>query len=647
MASTSRKRVKGKETTFHLYKKNCISGNANTIIIPVEEQNDPEEPKWIPNTRRTSFVWKFFQAKTDSCAYCRYIADNNEECRYSCIYKSQTSSMIYHIQNVHKEYEKKSEETKQQELRYAVADWIIIDRLLFRAIQGQGFRRMIKKINAAFIPLCYATLKQDIGCGYETAIELMKDHIEKTCIYASITTDLWISRAKTEYIGLKQIKPYLHKYTKLNQFFEFPKQIERLEDAQREIFVRQTGVYNSSLLSTKDNQNEQETSWKRLRELKEPIKCLYTTLALEINHEAKKDYQQLTNLMLSDDEWNFLDKLIELLILIERATEFLGEEEQDNLEIEDISAEYPSLSLNNFDSIINTIKKGIFDALWSFELQEIAKCLLNSEYKEFKNNEISEQQDFGPPQTLPSTNNEVYYYLNNTNTPQVFPDIDIFQWWVDNKKKFPILFKIARKYLEIPATSVPSERLFSDAGISNLFYWKWPISGKIMGYICARSLPHFGPWNNFSPSAIAKLCTKPIVRSHPKISEQTEPELNWTIPLSDTIDSASIPEFMDNNNSNNKLEDASSSVDANFQFPMGWALKSNQKLRGKRKGKKMKKNVKELLKSFFLNGNLNQKDKMLAKNMHNELLMFVESGELKADDIPKITTIQNWISAYA
>jgi hypothetical protein len=110
MASTSRKRVKGKETTSRLSKKNCTSGNANTIIIPVEEQNELEEPKWIPNTGRTSFVWKFFQAKTDGRAYCRYIIDNNnKECGYSCIYKSQTSSMIYHVQNVHKEYEKKSE----------------------------------------------------------------------------------------------------------------------------------------------------------------------------------------------------------------------------------------------------------------------------------------------------------------------------------------------------------------------------------------------------------------------------------------------------------------------------------------------------------------------------------------------------------
>ena len=41
-----------------------------------------------------------FQAKTDDCTYCKYInnnSSNNEKYGYSCIYKSQMSSMIYHI----------------------------------------------------------------------------------------------------------------------------------------------------------------------------------------------------------------------------------------------------------------------------------------------------------------------------------------------------------------------------------------------------------------------------------------------------------------------------------------------------------------------------------------------------------------------
>ncbi|CAB5179529.1 unnamed protein product [Rhizophagus irregularis] len=39
-----------------------------------------------------------------------------------------------------------------------------------------------------------------------------------------------------------------------------------------------------------------------------------------------------------------------------------------------------------------------------------------------------------------------------------------FNWWLNKKDKYPILAKMARIHLAIPATSTPSERLFSNAG---------------------------------------------------------------------------------------------------------------------------------------------------------------------------------------
>lgn len=41
---------------------------------------------------------------------------------------------------------------------------------------------------------------------------------------------------------------------------------------------------------------------------------------------------------------------------------------------------------------------------------------------------------------------------------------DLLEWWNFNKNQFPLLANVAKKFLCIPATSVPSERAFSTSG---------------------------------------------------------------------------------------------------------------------------------------------------------------------------------------
>ena len=49
-------------------------------------------------------------------------------------------------------------------------------------------------------------------------------------------------------------------------------------------------------------------------------------------------------------------------------------------------------------------------------------------------------------------------------TPDVDPDTNPLEWWKRHQPNFPRLSVLAKKYLTIPATSAPSERVFSVGG---------------------------------------------------------------------------------------------------------------------------------------------------------------------------------------
>ena len=76
----------------------------------------------------------------------------------------------------------------------------------------------------------------------------------------------------------------------------------------------------------------------------------------------------------------------------------------------------------------------------------------------FFDEQVSSQSTIHPGATAFS---EVDKYLR---TPVLPRTEDPLKWWKDNSHIFPQLAPLARKYLCLLATSVPSERLFSKAG---------------------------------------------------------------------------------------------------------------------------------------------------------------------------------------
>ncbi|CAG8631739.1 2851_t:CDS:2, partial [Cetraspora pellucida] len=104
---------------------------------------------------------------------------------------------------------------------------------------------------------------------------------------------------------------------------------------------------------------------------------------------------------------------------------------------------------------------------------------------------------------------------------------------------------------------------------------------------------------------------------------------------------------IENTTESTDLMDVNKSSDITlFSLPPSWALKHNQKYEKKR-GKRLSKNIVEVLKRFFMLGQANSSDRYTASDMHNGLLELVESKEINEEDIPTQSTIENWINHYS
>jgi hypothetical protein len=85
------------------------------------------------------------------------------------------------------------------------------------------------------------------------------------------------------------------------------------------------------------------------------------------------------------------------------------------------------------------------------------------------------------------------------------------------------------------------------------------------------------------------------------------------------------------------------------EFPLvgGWALKEVQKYGKKGGGKRMPKRIILILEQCFLTGNIDKSYRMSPQEMLDVLKSKVEEGEIENSDLPKLPTIQGWITRYS
>ena len=85
--------------------------------------------------------------------------------------------------------------------------------------------------------------------------------------------------------------------------------------------------------------------------------------------------------------------------------------------------------------------------------------LLGDDYtnKASINSETDDSEDSDP------VLKEVELYLKEKPIDREEPPLG---WWKENQHRFPLVSRVAKRYLTIPITSTPAERVFSTAGLT-------------------------------------------------------------------------------------------------------------------------------------------------------------------------------------
>ncbi|XP_072140743.1 E3 SUMO-protein ligase ZBED1-like [Dermacentor andersoni] len=215
------------------------------------------------------------------------------------------------------------------------------------------------------------------------------------------------------------------------------------------------------------------------------------------------------NLEISQQEWNVISELCEVLEPLQLATTILCSDTVSpvstvrpvakavvkKLELQSTG----DLQVENFKEVVRMEISRRFSLDWDAQQRSVSarqrasfldpryKCLqyeepdareaIRSNVREMLNllSPSADESGMGTTQTeataldilfneQPRVSDPSAQFDAYLSEPQLGHNMDALKWWKDNEPKFPLVAELAKKYMCIPASSASSERVFSTAG---------------------------------------------------------------------------------------------------------------------------------------------------------------------------------------
>ena len=125
--------------------------------------------------------------------------------------------------------------------------------------------------------------------------------------------------------------------------------------------------------------------------------------------------------------------------------------------------EVTKLALDDVASTASSMNKNSFNTDEDYEEDPF---LIGTDFDspQSEDPEPTENNSRGLEECVTAAKRDIENYLDpHISVP---PKTDPLQWWKENTFRFPKVAIVARKWLCVPGTSTPSERIFSDCGIA-------------------------------------------------------------------------------------------------------------------------------------------------------------------------------------